>query len=139
MRPHAEEKKCFDLVTRECPERDAVAGVGVFDPEVAKLPMGSPFLEESIPSGFSQRLAGPPPALPRHLGTLCPFNPALGVSLAAFTEEGLNSPRRSSKLKTKRGRGRAWVMDEWRAVILFDFKAAPLEYFSAPSRGPGHP
>lgn len=85
VRPHAEEKKCFDLVTRECPQRDAVAGAGVFDPGAAELRMGTAFLEESIPSGFSRWAAGPPPAPPWHLGTLCPFNPALGISPVAFT------------------------------------------------------
>lgn len=87
VRPHAEEKKCFDLVTRECLERDARAGVGRFDLEAAELRVGTPFLEASVPSGFFQWLAGLPPALPWHLGTLCPFDPSLGISLPAFMEE----------------------------------------------------
>lgn len=57
VRPHTEEKKCFDLVTRECPEGDAMAGVGVFVPEAAELRMGTPFLEKNILSGFSHSTA----------------------------------------------------------------------------------
>jgi len=114
VRPHAEEKKCFDLVTRECPERGAGAGLGALDPEADELRVGTPFSEESGPSAFPQRLAGPPP---RHRGTLCTFNPAPGVPLAAFMEEGPTPARRSVKLKIKKGGDGARVIDEWRAVI----------------------
>lgn len=99
VRPHAEEKKCFDLVTRECPGRGARAGVGVCDMEVAGLGMGTPFFG----GGHTGQVFSA--ALPWLLGTLCPFNPALGVSPAAFAEEGPTSPRRSSKKRSQTGLG----------------------------------
>ncbi|KFO79421.1 Arf-GAP with SH3 domain, ANK repeat and PH domain-containing protein 3, partial [Cuculus canorus] len=58
VRPHAEEKKCFDLVTRECPERDAMAGMGVFDPEVAELWVS--VLQNSKDEALSNAFKGEP-------------------------------------------------------------------------------
>lgn len=84
VRPHTEEKKCFDLVTRECPQWDARAREGA-------RPQGSRAADRS-------NLFGGAHPKPWHPGTLCPFDPALG----SFTEEGPISSRRSSQLKTRR-------------------------------------
>lgn len=70
VRPHSEEKKCFDLVTRECPERDAMAGVGVFDPEAPKLQRGTPFLEASVPERVF-----PAPSWPSASPAMAPWHP----------------------------------------------------------------